>query len=193
MDGINFAEIAPRCGGQREAFEELCCQLARNSVPPSSPFVRLRGAGGDGGVECYADTSDGSRIGWQAKYVFDIDNLLTQLTASLETALAVHASLTRYVVCFPFNPTGPTGRKSKSGIEKFNVWRKKQEASARKAKRQLTIEDWPASKLLNELLKIDPHGGIRAFFSIQVCSPSVGSKSICCLPREPLGLGTLQS
>ncbi|MBZ5672399.1 MAG: hypothetical protein LAO04_22090 [Acidobacteriia bacterium] len=164
MDPINFAQIAPRCGGQQEAFEELCCQLARNSRPPGSSFVRLRGAGGDGGVECYADLAHGSRIGWQARFLFNIDSLLTQLTASLNTALRIHPTLTRYVVCFPFNLTGPTGRTGQSGIEKFNAWRKKREASACEARRQLTIEDWPASNLLAELLRIDHHGGMRAFF-----------------------------
>ena len=65
---INFKGIAPRCGGQREAFEELCCQIARFTIQEKdkNSFVRLRG---DGGVECYVDISDNERIGWQAKYV----------------------------------------------------------------------------------------------------------------------------
>lgn len=73
MNDFDFRRIAPRCGGQREAFEELCCQLAQRTLPGEARFTRLRGAGGDGGVECFADLPDGSRIGWQAKYVFDID------------------------------------------------------------------------------------------------------------------------
>lgn len=162
--GIDFAQIAPRCGGQREAFEEFCCQLARNSSPDGSSFVRLHGAGGDGGVECYAELHDGTRVGWQAKYVFDIEDLLTQLTISLRTALAVHHSLRRYIVCFPFNLTGITRRKGRSGVEKFNAWRKREEGFARKTGRRLTIEHWAASKLIEGLLKIDPQGGIREFF-----------------------------
>lgn len=164
MDSINFAQIAPRRGGQHEAFEELCCQLARLGVPSGSSFVRLRGAGGDGGVECYTDLTDGSQIGWQAKFVFDIDTLLVQLTESLKTALRIHPQLARYVVCFPFDPTGPTGRRGWSQIEKFNSWRSKSETAARRRGRQLDIEDWPASKLLAELLKNDASGGLRSYF-----------------------------
>ena len=164
MGEINFAQIAPRCGGQREAFEEICCQLARFSVPTDARFIRLRGDGGDGGVECYADMSDGSRVGWQAKFVFNVDTFLVQVTASLKTALAIHARLTKYIVCFPFDLTGPTSRKCKSGIEKFDAWRAKWVRDARKKGRQLVIEEWPESKLRTELLRIDPHGGIRAFF-----------------------------
>lgn len=161
---INFEHIVARCGGQREAFEELCCQLARLAKPEGSTFVRLRGSGGDGGVECFVDLADGSRFGWQAKFVFDIEGLLEQLTASLETALRIHAKLVRYVVCFPFDLTGPTGRKGRSQIEKFADWRTASEAAARASGRDLTIEEWPASRLLSEILKNDPQGGLRSYF-----------------------------
>jgi len=69
---IDFAQIVPRGGSRHDAFEELCCQLARKTDPGNDTFVRLHGAGGDGGVECFLDLSDGSRVGWQAKYVFDV-------------------------------------------------------------------------------------------------------------------------
>ena len=166
MAEINCREIAPRCGGKREAFEELCCQIARRVVPPDASFVRIHGAGGDGGVECFADLADGSRIGWQAKYVFDVVPLLKQLTKSLETAIEVHESLTKYIVCFPFDLTGPTGRKDASGVKKFNEWKQKHRASARDAGRKLTIEAWPESRLVSELLRLDASGGMRAYFFV---------------------------
>jgi len=164
MDVSNFTQIAPRCGGQREAFEELCCQLARLGRPSGSTFVRLRGSGGDGGVECYADLKDAGRVGWQAKFLFDVDALLKQLAASLDTALQIHPKLERYVVCFPFDPTGPTGRKGRNGVEKFEEWRQRSQEAARKKGRQLVIEDWPASRLLSELLKNDASGGLWSYF-----------------------------
>ena len=73
MDDFEMRQIAPRCGGKREAFEELCCQLASRTLTEEAVYTRLRGAGGDGGVECFADLPDGNRVGWQAKYVFDIE------------------------------------------------------------------------------------------------------------------------
>ena len=162
MVDTDFRQISPRCGGRREAFEELCCQLARRAVPVEVPFIRLRGAGGDGGIECFADLPDGNRTGWQAKYVFDVESLLRQAEESLTTALNVHPTLTKYVLCFPFDPTGPTRRRGLSGTEKFDAWQKKQLAAAKD--RDLTIEAWPASRLLELLLQYDASGGIREFF-----------------------------
>ena len=161
---IDFRQIVPRRGSQREAFEEFCCQLAHRTVPKDVPYVRLHGAGGDGGVECFADRPDGNREGWQAKYVFDRGSLLKQATGSLATALKIHPTLTRYVVCFPFDLTGPTGRRGLSGQEKFNNWRRSEEQKAVKEGRQLTIEAWPASMLRELLLEHDVSGGVREFF-----------------------------
>lgn len=161
---IDFRQIVPRCGGQQEAFEELCCQLARRMVPQDATFARLHGAGGDGGVECFADLHDGNRVGWQAKYVFDIDSLLRQGTDSLTTALRIHPTLTRYVLCFPFDLTGPTGRGGRSGVEKLEAWRKDQVQKAADQGRPLEIEAWPATELRSLLLELDVSGGISKFF-----------------------------
>jgi hypothetical protein len=51
MMDMDLRQIAPRCSGQREAFEELCCQLARRKIPDAASFTRLHGAGGDGGPD----------------------------------------------------------------------------------------------------------------------------------------------
>ena len=164
MNDLDFKQIVPRCAGQREAFEELCCQLARRTVPTNGFYTRLHGAGGDGGVECFTDLSDGNRVGWQAKYVFNIDSLLKQATDSLITALKIHSKLTQYVLCIPFDLTGPTGRQGLSGYEKFENWQKEQVYKAAIENRQLTIEAWPAFKLRDLLLEHDASGGIREFF-----------------------------
>ena len=161
---VDFHQIAPRCGGQREAFEELCCQLAHRTTTDNSTYVRLHGAGGDGGVECFAETSNSDRIGWQAKYVFDIESLLKQVAQSFKTALDVHPTLNRYVVCFPFDLTGSTRRRGLSSSEKFDEWRRASQEKARKCGRQVEIEIWPSSFLRGLLLKYDPSGGIREYF-----------------------------
>ena len=161
---FDLQRIAPRLGGRREAFEELCCQLARRTLPNDTNYVRLHGAGGDGGVECFADRPDGTRVGWQAKYVFDVDSLIRQLDASLTTALKIHPTLTHYIACFPFDLTGPTGRRGRSGLEKLEEWRKKREREAAAEGRKLTIEAWDASKLRSLLLDLDTSGGLRFYF-----------------------------
>ncbi|MCW5213421.1 hypothetical protein VU04_10985, partial [Desulfobulbus sp. TB] len=161
---IDFKQIVARCGSQHDAFEELCCQLAHRTLPEDAHYSRFHGAGGDGGVESLADFSDGKQVGLQAKYVFDIGSLITQATKSLATALKIHPELTQYIVCFPFDLTGPTGRKGLSGQEKFDNWRRKQKEQAAATGSQLSITGWPAFKLRDLLLEHDASGGIREFF-----------------------------
>ena len=158
---IDFGRIVPRFGGKSEAFEEMCCQLARRVM--GDGLRRLDGSGGDGGVECYFDSTEG-RFGWQSKYVDRVDNLLKQSTKSIDQALKIHGELTRYYLCFPFDFTGPTGRKGRSEIEKFDEWKVEWESRARAVGRSLTIVDWSASKILDLLLEHDASGGLRRFF-----------------------------
>ena len=164
MPEIDFKNIAARGGSVENAFEELCCQLASRSRPSGTKFERYRGAGGDGGVECKVIDANGSATGWQAKYVFDIEGLLKQAQKSLETALSVQADLTRYVVCFPFDLTGKTGRRGMSQTEKFDKWAQTAEADAKAMGRNLTIERWSAHDIQDIILTNDPSGGLRHYF-----------------------------
>lgn len=170
MANINFHSIAARSGSQPNAFEELCCQLARRTCAVGSAFERYYGAGGDGGIECVSHSADGTLTGWQAKFVFDVEELVAQANDSLETALAVHKKLTKYIVCFPFDPTGKTGRQTKLGkpvksqTDKLNAWIEKATAKAKATGRKLEIEPWPASQLQSLLFQHDSSGGIREYF-----------------------------
>jgi hypothetical protein len=163
QDDIDFSQIAPRLGSKDQAFECLCCQLGHLTCDEGISYVRLQGAGGDGGVECFADLPDGSRVGWQAKYVFNFASLMTQVTHSLNTALHIHDTMTRYIVCFPFDLTGKTAR-GDGNHEKFERWRQQHEQDAIKVGRRLTIEVWPAYRLRELLLQYDVSGGLREFF-----------------------------
>lgn len=164
MTDIDFHQIAPRGGDKRKAFEELCCQLACRKISENATFTRLHGAGGDGGIECFSELPDGSRIGWQAKYVFDIDSLLRQATKSLRAALQTYPTLTRYILCFPFDLTGPTSRPGKSGYEKFLTWKERETEQANAQGISLEIEGWPENKLRSILIELDTSGGISRFF-----------------------------
>jgi hypothetical protein len=164
MAEIDFGKIAPRGGSVENAFEELCCQLASRTRAVGTKFERYRGDGGDGGVECRVIDLSGSSTGWQTKYVFGIDGLIKQADKSLQTALSVHADLTRYVVCFPFDLTGKTARKGKSQTEKFDEWVRNAEADAKAIGRALTIERRSAHEITGLLLANDPSGGLRHYF-----------------------------
>lgn len=164
MTDIDFRRIVAHEGAQTTGFEELCCQLARREATSTGKFERFRGAGGDGGVECLAHNADGTTTGWQSKYVYDFDDLLKQLSKSLDTAISIHKTLTKYVVCFPFDLTGKTGRKGTNQSDKFAAWASKKSKEAKGQGREITIESWPANQLRALLLQHDAAGGMRHFF-----------------------------
>jgi len=163
---LNFSHIAPRNGSKEAAFEEFCCQIAEKTenIPPGSTFSRYRGAGGDGGVECVWRLPDGSEWGWQVKYIFDLNKAKPALDASIKTALVVHPKLTRYIICIPFDLTGPTGRKGKSETTRFAEYCATWGATAKSQGINLKIELTSASQLTSELLRIDPNGGRRRYW-----------------------------
>lgn len=178
MRTIKLKEIAPRNGSPNDAFEELCCQLARRVAAKESVFERFRGSGGDGGVECLERTNDGRVIGWQAKYVFPIANLIKQADKSLMTALSVHSDLTEFVLCFPFDPTTSTGRKTKGKRkascenDKLKAWVRKKCREAEAAGRKLVITLKPEDALKALLHEHDTEGGLREyFFNAAILSP----------------------
>lgn len=166
MGELNFGQIRGLGGSQSEGFEEFCCHLARrhSERPRGGTFTRLRGAGGDGGVECYWEDGKGSEWGLQAKYVFDVDALRTQATESFETALKIHPKLERYTLCFPFNPTGPTGRRGTSEKEKLDSMCEWWVALAKKLGRVVVIDLWGESTLRDLFLEIDRYGGRHRFW-----------------------------
>lgn len=168
MTDMDFKEISPVCGGQRAAFEELCCQLAHRTESEGQ-FVRLRGDGGDGGIECYVQSPAGKR-GWQAKYVFDPSRLVKQASASFRKAFNIHPDLSSFILCFPFNLTGKTGR-GKGGIQKLEEWKESELAYAEENNRQIEIELWSASDLRGLIMEHDRSGGmISFFFNTQILS-----------------------
>lgn len=150
---VDFAKIRSLDGSQHNAFEEFCCQLARrdHEVPNGSRFFRYRGAGGDGGVECVWKLVNDDEWGWQAKYIATLKP--DQIKASFITALSLHSRLTKYTVCVPFDLTGPTGRRGRSGAEAFEDLASQLEGIAKHQKREVEIVRWGKSELLDELLK----------------------------------------
>ena len=73
-----------------KAFEVLCNQLFENWCKKEyssslTSFTVVNGAGGDGGVESYAQLSDGTMIGLQAKWFMSSisDSQFTQIKSSI--------------------------------------------------------------------------------------------------------------
>lgn len=154
MESLDFKKLNILFSSIEESFEEFCCQLAFEfeEVPENSKYYRFKGAGGDGGVECIWELLNGKVWGWQAKYVFDFENLKRQLYKSVETALSNYPNLERYFICIPFNLTGRTG-KGEGQKEKFEKlienWKKEIEDQRVK---NVDFVLWDKTVLLNSLL-----------------------------------------
>ena len=151
LPDIDFARIVVRGGSQPAAFEELCCHLAAEHYR-GGRLQRLRGAGGDGGVECRIEFADGRVVGIQAKYGKNFTHVLRQAATSFRTALKQHPDLTNYVVCIALDPTGNTARNGQSGQERIVRWIDERKEEAKTEGRSIEIEFWTASTLRGYLL-----------------------------------------
>lgn len=116
---LNWHNIRTYNHSQNSAFEEFVCQLARHNAPDGfKSFFRLGTP--DGGVECYWLMQDGNEIGWQAKYVFSIEALISQVDNSINSAVNNHPFLTRYIVAAPFCLPDPHYTKNEKPIKSAN-------------------------------------------------------------------------
>ncbi len=156
LPDINFENIRPYDGSRHSGFEELCSQLASLEPSSESKFYR-KGRGADAGVECYLQQSDGTEVGWQAKYLFTWDSsLVSQLDESIRTALNKHPKLVEYIVCLPFDLSDSRIEGRKTAREKWEGWCKKWKKSASDDERDLTITLWGKSELAGRLANSNP-------------------------------------
>ncbi|WP_285581343.1 hypothetical protein [Herbidospora sp. NBRC 101105] len=164
-------------GGQRDGYEQFICQQVAQEPPTAdAKFVSLHGAGGDGGVECYWTLPDSTEHGWQAKFWTahaDVDR--AQLDKSVRAALNNHPNLTKYTIAIPADPTGRTGGRGKSLLEKIEEeggWLDAWKAMA--TERGMTVEfelEW-ATNIIARLERLDPTGIQRRYwFDIDILAP----------------------
>lgn len=160
---IDFRTIRPHHGSQHSGFEEAVCQLAALETAPGVPFSR-KGAGADGGLECYRVEADGSETGWQAKYFFEFgSNQAAQLTKSLNQAIAKHPKLSRFIVSLPFNLSDGRVGNQKSERDRWNSW--VQACAKAILPRIVTIELWDETQLIERLSRSEPrYAGRRHYW-----------------------------
>ena len=167
---IDFTRIrSTGAGGQRHGYEQFICQQVAQEPPAAdATFVSLHGAGGDGGVECYWTLADGAEHGWQAKY-WTSHSLVdkAQLDASVAAALNQHPRLAKYAIAIPTHPTGRTGRRGQSLLEKITDpggwlegWRKM--ATDRGMSVEFELE-WEAD-IVTRLNRLDTSGSQRRYW-----------------------------
>lgn len=169
MTAIDFTKIRSTPKSRNDSFEALTVQLFQKccSPPPCSTFISLRGEGGDGGVEAYFRAPDGSVIGVQAKYFFQLSSSeLGQIKGSLEAALTNHPTLSEYWVYIPFDLTGKVagGKRGISQAERFEAWKNQIEGIATVEGKKLTVRLCTAAIIRDQLLACDHHGGMRRYW-----------------------------
>jgi hypothetical protein len=154
--------------GQRGAFEELVCQLARRQTTDQKSFRRIEGSGGDGGVECVHRAPAGGLVGYQAKYYCKPGDIDWQaIDRSFDTALATHPDLSNYVIAVACDFTGR--RRVRGGAMSDGTWGEwgrrveKWEAQAASQSRSVTFIPWTASELTSFLTPSNA-GGLRTYW-----------------------------
>ncbi len=156
---LEWNKLRPYHGTQQTAFEELCCQLARNESMPTGAHFYRKGTP-DAGVECYWTLPGGDEVGWQAKFFLTVPGVSqwAQLRESFSTAMAKHPRLVRYCVCLPQDRADPRvdGRNSITDrwVE-FVQWCQKQ---AQEAGRSVEVDYWGDSEIFGRLALAENRG-----------------------------------
>lgn len=163
LPDIDFREIRLH-GNQADAFEELCCQLASDEESPKRLRFDRKGRGGDAGVEAFETLADGSEIGWQVKFYWDIDAMLRSLGKSLDVALVKHPNMRKFIACFPFDLADARKNGTKTALEKWDAWSADRIKQAGKAARAIEIERWDAHALRQRLTSSNPRAAGRIAF-----------------------------
>lgn len=174
LPDIDFASIRLHRKSQPYAFEELCCQLAGDEDlgQARTSFIR-KGLGGDGGVECFATLSDGTEVGWQVKYYWDVASATKSLDDSLDKALITHPKMTRFIVCLPFDLSDSRKNDVKTALDKWTTWKDKRIAGAAASGRQIEIDRWDAFELKKRLTASIPTaaGRVAYWFGQSLLTP----------------------
>lgn len=150
-----------------KAFEALCNQLFENWCKKEyssslTSFTVVNGAGGDGGVESYAQLSDGTMIGLQAKWFMSSisDSQFTQIKSSIITAITVRPQITRYIVCIPRDLSSQTQKKKNTEDQGWKTL----VASIKASCPELSVELWTDFRLTQELQNAETAGIHRYWF-----------------------------
>lgn len=157
----DFKNIRHWRGYQYQAFEELCYQL-RDPTPEGAELVETGNP--DGGLEWYVTFRNGIQWGWQAKFSFDIDNILKEMEKSLKTVVGKRPNCRRLTFCIPSKLSDAAEEgKHKSARQKFED-RKRSWKSRIPGAGRVCIDLWSEGDLLQRLVNHPGQRGIMRFF-----------------------------
>lgn len=169
---MNWANFQTHNDSPERAFESMCNQLferwcRRTFGNEVQSFRAINGAGGDGGVEAYAQLKNGDGIGHQAKWFSNsIEDLqIRQIHGSVTTAKKVRPQIKYYVICVPRNLASLKMGKGSQVVKNPEEIRV---ASLIEAIMQehsdLTIDLWDEQRILEELQQTGAEGIYRFWF-----------------------------
>ena len=161
--GLNWSDLRALNGSQREGFEELCSQLARDETPARAEFVRKGSP--DGGVECFCGFEDGREWGWQAKFFRESlrEPQWSQIDRSIRTALEAHPGLIKYFVCVPRDRSDSRRPGVTTEMQRWERRVTTWEGWAHERGMEVEFVWWGESQL-TELLSRDPQVGRHRFW-----------------------------
>ena len=151
---LNWNNIRPINGDQKEGFEEFVTQLARmEKIQGAKRFIR-KGTP-DAGVECYWILEDDSEWAWQAKYFTSSLNSSqwSQIDSSVKTAIESHPNLAVYIIATPINPADGKKDGEQSLQNKWDIHKQQWQELARIKGKTIQFIPWWSSDLINILQK----------------------------------------
>ena len=142
-------------------FERWCYREYPSQI---STVVFVNGAGGDGGVEAYAQLNNGQLIGLQAKWFKDAlaSSQIDQIKKSLETATKNRNGLMRYVVCVPRDLSDGKSQRRQTTTER-DRWNKFIN-SANTNHPGITVDLWDETRITALLAELGSEGLRRYWF-----------------------------
>lgn len=162
--------------GHEKGFESLCNQIFERWVREKFKddlvyFTTVRGDGGDGGVEAFAELRDGSIVGLQAKWFPDglSDKQVRQIDKSIRTAMSVRPQTRMYIVCLPSDLTSlkkvQEGKNAASTEEsRWNVLK----SEIKKDFPSLELILWDDHNLTTLLQRSDLEGAVKFWFEKEI-------------------------
>jgi hypothetical protein len=152
MVNIDFHNIRPINGDQREGFEEFVTQLARKEkVLHGKRFIRKGRP--DAGIECYWELENNTLWAWQAKYFISSPGSTQwkQINDSVETAVQNYKNITKYFIAIPIDPPDAEKGKKSSTLDKWFEYVKKWDVLSKNKGLNIEFIPWWNSDLITRL------------------------------------------
>ncbi|CAM1367484.1 conserved hypothetical protein [Tenacibaculum litopenaei] len=152
IENLNWNNIRPINGSQKEGFEELVCQLARNEKINNSKLFTRKGSP-DAGVECFWSIEDNTEIAWQAKFFTSplTNTQWGEIDKSVKTMLNKHPKTKKYIVSIPQDRADARVDGQKSFLQKWNDRVEKWEKWAKEKGLKIEFIYEGSSELLSKL------------------------------------------